>query len=268
MPADAEVRITGIEASATPVLPGQTTRVTVDVEVDCGDAATSQDATLRVTLDAPETTLAVAGAGTHALEVSACTPADLVLDAALEFQVTVLHGAPAMAPISIGVNAEVAQPPNLPPSGDASSFPITPDVVFQIAAQPEQKLQVVDGEGGARFQVELSNFGNSPIKVRIEAIDGPATLAAIDPVLLGASGNASSVATVTLVVDPGDRSEAAITVQLTPVYQFNESKVGNPITVSLLARREGSPLRDAPAPGPLLAIAVLAIALLAARRRA
>lgn len=167
------------------------------------------------------------------------------------FQVGAQFNTPALQPVDITIYAESA----IGNVSDTSTVIVLPSQVLSI--QSDDRMQeTVDGK--ATFQVTVANFGNtdSTIEVSIDEIGPGVTVAPIEPFTLAAG--ASRVMEVDAAL-AGER-QANFILGFTPTA--NNGAVGPTVQASFTLR-EGAENEEAPAP----AIALVALALLAARRR-
>lgn len=168
----------------------------------------------------------------------------------VEVTLTVLREAPGLTPIACSVSGSVGEvvASGVPASNtQPGSFDLTPDYLPYIEAQSASKLRQGGPQKQIPFAIDLTNFGNAATKVSFEITERPKGAwqgLLPDPALLDApGGNVQSKQIVFNVATPykngWNNDEGAFTISMKPEYQYDSTKTGSPITVTVLARVRG-----------------------------
>jgi hypothetical protein len=134
------------------------------------------------------------------------------------------------------------------------------------------KLKICNGCKQIPFEIKLTNFGNARTQYTFKLTNKPtgpwnAVLPEVLVVDSPSSGPGNSSADAVVIVYPG-HGEGAYTLVITPSATADPSKVGNPLTMTFLARDDGVLSRISPAPDVLpLVLALAGLAVVARRSR-
>lgn len=251
--------------------------------IDCTDLTTGDpgsatgETVLMLEVDHPDTASAV-GPRAHIVDLSPCTTDPLGTTTLSDgFDLVVTRHAPARTDLPIHISATLDRPGAMDEVATINASADTAfqaDVYFHPQAKVAQKIVQTSG-GPVAFDVELTNFGNSPIRVTAALADAPDDAATwfqgADPLALewsGAETGDAGIQTLRFQVpEPAvwTNAQAAFSFELAPTFEDQE---GDPVTLNVLIRHRGSSLsQDSPGPGALLLVPALAAAALLLRRR-
>lgn len=263
--------IVTVDAPPGPLLPHQPGPLVVRLEVRCDEAlarsGSEESFPFSLEFHAPEFII-FTGPTSLLMPSSGCRqdPAGFASTTAT-FQVAPTREAPGLQTIPAVVVVKL--PPTVPPSNDPepeAEFGVSVGYESLSAVKMATKLMTCST---CDFAINVSNHGNARTTYTFSwGEDGPGegwkgTLP--DPLILDSpnSGTGKPSGEVLVRVSSGN-NEHAFTVVVTAAAADDPTLVGGTLTVNFLARPDGG-LRDIAGPAPTLVL--MALALLAARRR-
>ncbi|MGB0651867.1 MAG: hypothetical protein ACPGQL_01595 [Thermoplasmatota archaeon] len=238
-----------------------------------GPAAGSAEA-LAVTFDAPAP---VVISGPSEILVPSCQPGDEQITSDLIWSLAISRDAEAMVPLAVTMTATLpADPAGLTVAEAKLPFPVVPDYYGLIDVQMDDKLFEVHDAGSQEVALRLMNFGNGPTRVDVTVIEGPADwLEGPASVVLEAVAAPERPAAQDVVlrfdVPMGFGGQQTLKLSFTGSSTVDATRTTEAPVEATLVFRDRTGLLSQATPGPempVVSVALLAGAALAARRRA
>jgi hypothetical protein len=270
-----------VRAPTAPIKPQvESPTMDVDVTLACdalvqhasADAGTNEaGAAVDVVLQG-ESGVLFTGPTSLVFPVQDCTTGQPGTTRTLQVQVGIPRTAPGLQPLAAMAKA-VLRPGPAPGSAASEAtapFTVTADYYGVNQVKAEQKLRACSPCRDAPIEMQVTNFGNArTVYTFALATQLPAgwSVTLPGPIALDrAATSRGTTATATLHVT-GGHGQIALAVVAKPAAADDPGKAGAPMTLNLQVRDESLLSRAAPAPGPLLPLALLALAAVAVRRR-